>query len=329
MNRGSEARSSRPMARQTRSQMLCVLAARVDVLPVARPEGRARRHVGHAVPGPAVHGPELIVLDGVEIEQAEDRLVQREIDHLALATGRVAMVQRRHDREGAEDAGDQVSHRIARRHRRAVRLADQIGEAAHRLGGAAEPRPVAIRAGLAEAGNAQQDQARVGALELVVAQAPALEGARAIVLRHHVRRAREPLEQLRSLRLGQIQGDAALVARHHLPPQRDAILDRLELALAVALPGVLDLDDVGAEVRQQGRGERHRDHVAGVDHAKAGERLVVAAPGERKPRVDLSHRAIPRRGRLVSARCAPASAPSRPCATWRCRCPSSRRSPPA
>src|ERR1700694_5298176 len=71
----------------------------------------------------------------------------------------------------------------------------------------------------------------------------------------------------------QIEGDRALVAGDRLPEERLIVLARAPAPLVVADPGLLDLDDVGAEVAQvlggPGAGHEGRD----IDHALAGEHL--------------------------------------------------------
>jgi hypothetical protein len=143
------------------------------------------------------------------------------------------------------------------------RFADQV-EPAHRLGNAAKTGAVLIRPGLAEAGDAQHDDARIDGANGLVADAPLLERARTIIFNHHIGAFDQTLEDIGAFRLAEIEGDAAFVARHRLPPQRDAVHDRFELALAVAILGMLDLDHLGAEVGEQHRRERRRHHVAGV-----------------------------------------------------------------
>ena len=89
-------------------------------------------------------------------------------------------------------------------------------------------------------------------------------------------------EQRRALRFAEVQRDAALVTRHRFPPKRDAIFDRFELALTVTVFRMFDLDHVSAEIREQHRRERRRDHIARVDHAHALEWLVFAFFRERE-----------------------------------------------
>ena len=61
-------------------------------------------------------------------------------------------------------------------------VAGDVGIAGVTLGERAEARAVAVRAGLAEAGDAQHDEPRVDLAQHVVAEPPALERTLAIVL---------------------------------------------------------------------------------------------------------------------------------------------------
>ncbi len=229
-----------------------------------------------------MHGFHLIVLDRIEIQKAKHRLVKREVDHLPFAAAQIAMIKRDHDRERAEDAGDEVAQGISRRHRRPVRLADEMGKPAHRFGDATEAGATFVRPGLAESRDAQENNPRIDTANDVGPDAPSLKSSRPVVLHDRVFALDQLLENLRALGFAQIEGDAALVARHRFPPKRNAVFDRLELALAVAVFRVFDLDHVGAEVGEQHGGERRRHHVAGVDDAHPGQRLTLAFFGKRE-----------------------------------------------
>ena len=134
------------------------------------------------------------------------------------------MLHRHQGTEGGERAGQIVGDRRgARRHRRPVGVAGQVGEAAHRRRDAAEPRPLAVRARLAEGRDAHHHQPRVHRAQLVPAEPPPFHRARAEVLGQHVRAAGQPLDERLAIRLAQVAGDRLLVARLDEPPVREPL----------------------------------------------------------------------------------------------------------
>ena len=84
---------------------------------------------------------------------------------------------------------------------------------------------------------------------------------------------------LLALRAAQVEGDRALVAGRHLPPQVHAVLRRAHLSAGVAVDRVLDVDDVGAEVGQQGAGQRAGDDVGELDDLEPGQGAAAGPPG--------------------------------------------------
>src|SRR6266850_2605210 len=192
------------------------------------------------------------------------------------------MVERHHDGERAENARDQVAKWISGRHRRPVRLADEIGKAAHRFSDAAKARAIFVWAGLTESRDMQKNDPRIDCSNHVRPNVPLLEGAGAVVFHDHVRAFDQLFKNFCAFRLPQIEGDAALIARHRFPPKWDTVHNRLQLALAVAVFWMLDLDHVRAEVGKQYRCEWRRDHVAGIDDTHAFKWFVRASLGQRE-----------------------------------------------
>ena len=95
------------------------------------------------------------------VEHAQDRLVEADVDHLA-ASGGVAGAQREQRAERPVKPREVIGEGgRARRHRRAVGHAREVGEAAEGVCDAGEARPLAVRAGLAVARDAHHDQALV------------------------------------------------------------------------------------------------------------------------------------------------------------------------
>ncbi|GAB3849885.1 hypothetical protein GCM10027610_073830 [Dactylosporangium cerinum] len=153
------------------------------------------------------------------------------------------------------DGGDAVGEAERWQRRRPVGLAGDGREPAHRLGEGAEAGPGRIRAELAKRGDPRDDQARVELEQHVGPEAPALQGARPEVLDQDVGAGQEAFEQLGAGGTGQVEGDAALVPPEQRPPQRHAVLGGPVAAGRVTFDGMLDLDDVGAEIPQDGGGQ--------------------------------------------------------------------------
>src|SRR4029077_3850848 len=108
--------------------------------------------------------------------------------------------------------------------------------------------------------------------EDVVAEPPGFERAGLEVLDHDVHERHEPLEQRLPGRLAKIARHGLLVPSLDGPEERIAVDERPDRAHEVAPTGKLDLDDLGAEIGEQRRGERRADAGAEIEHADAGER---------------------------------------------------------
>ena len=145
------------------------------------------------------------------------------------------------------------------------------------IASASEPKPGRRAYGpdLAERGDAGDHEARVALRGAVRTEAPALERAGPEVLDQHVgfvdETAAGPRRRAASDRSSV---DRALVAAERLPPQVDAVLRGSVAAGGVGPRRVLDLDDVGAEVAEERRGQRPGEQRRRVDDAEAGERCV-------------------------------------------------------
>ena len=123
----------------------------------------------------------------------------------------------------------------------------------------------------AEGGDADPDDVgRVRAHRIVV-DAEVREGGLADVGDEDVRRGDEAREDVPRARLAQVDGDAALVAVQAQEGGALVAAAGAEVAAVVA-DERLDLDDVGAEVPEQGRGVGAREHGGEVEDADAGER---------------------------------------------------------
>ena len=197
----------------------------------------------------------------------------------------LAGAQRDHDRERGRERGDAVGERERRQERRAVGLAVQRGEAAHRLGERAEAGAPRVRPGLAEAAHARDHEPRVRGRQLVRAGAPALERAGPEVLEHDVRALGEAQEEVAPVGLREVERDEPLVAPERLEPEPLAVLARPVPARRVDARRVLDLDHVGAVVGEEHPGERRREERRRLDDADAFERLRAhgRSTASRKP----------------------------------------------
>src|SRR2546425_163259 len=229
----------------------------------------------------AVHGDHVV-------EDAEDRLVEPEVHHLPLAgplrgSGRHQRAQRAEGaREGVGDGGR------PRRDGRPIGIARDVREAADGGSDPPEPRALAMGARLAERRDPHHDERRPHAGELGPAEVPALERARAEVLRHDGGRRDEPADQRLPLGIAQVTRDGPLVARLDEPPVRAAgsTGGRAEAAEVVADAGLLDLDDVGAELAEERRADRRGEKRREVQHGDAVEgRRGVGHAGHLTPAV--------------------------------------------
>ena len=213
--RGARARASRPTRPRSRS----------------RPSGR-RRTVRAARHGVRDAGAEarLVVVEvrgrrRQRRHHLQHRLEQVDVDDLTL-TRAVAVAQRDHHRERARERGDLVGERDRREQRRAVGLAVDRGEAAHRLRHRREPRTRRVRTVLAEAGDAQDHEPGVARVQHVGTEAEPLERAGPEVLDQHVGAGRE-VEQRRAPGVGlEVADDAALAPAEQLPRVRVAAFGR-------------------------------------------------------------------------------------------------------
>ena len=155
-----------------------------------------------------------------------------------------------------------------------------MSEAAEGVRNAGEAGAVPVRAGLAVARDAHQHEAGVHGLQLVRPQAPLLHGAGPEILAEDVGLGDEALEEGSALGLAEVEGDRLLVALLGEPGVAIAARTRrAELAERVAQPRLLDLDDLGAELAEDGRGERPGDEGRKVDDADAVERQLLGLLG--------------------------------------------------
>src|SRR5262249_56054429 len=109
--------------------------------------------------------------------------------------------------EGGEDGGEVVGHgRSSGRHRRAIRVAGEVREAAHRGRDAAEAGTLAARSGLAERRDANHDERTADHRERFPSEIPALERPGSEVFGQDVRLRDQAADQRLPLRVSQIAG---------------------------------------------------------------------------------------------------------------------------
>jgi hypothetical protein len=105
-------------------------------------------------------------------------------------------------------------------------------------------------------------------MEAFRGEVPSLERSGTERLHQDVGTLHEAEQEVLALRLGQIEGHRAFVAGDELPPQRHPAHLPPQVPGDVTGLGMLDLDDVGAEVPQPrghaGPGD-HRGHVQHPD----------------------------------------------------------------
>ena len=261
----------------------------------------ARGVVGRAVAEALLQLAELVVRRDLGAEQHQDRLDDRHIDDLTAA-GRFGAAQGGGDGEARRQGGDAVGEPERGQRRWAVRLTGDRGEPAHRLGDRPEPGLLGERTNLAEGGDPGDDQPRVGGVQLVWSDAPALQGSRAEVLDQHVGALGKAQQQGGPFGLRQVERHRPLVAPERLPPQPHSVARRPVSTGRIGLGRVLDLDDVGAEVAEEHRRHRPGEQCRSVDDSHARQRprgTLICVPRPRRPMM-AAPRLAPRRSHHVT-----------------------------
>ena len=128
---------------------------------------------------------------------------------------------------------------------------------------------IAVRAAVAIAGEGGVDDLRVDRAQRLVATAEAVHDAGTEGIDHHIGLGHHTLEGLNILRQAQVKGDRLLAA-----------IDQAEQLRAhgagiVPALGLLDLDDLGAELRQVERAEGARQQPGQIEHAQPVEQRIL------------------------------------------------------
>ena len=200
-------------------------------------------------------------------------------DVLALLR-RLALEQRGHDAERAEQSGGEIGDRDADAHRPLPRQAGDRHQPAHALRDLVEARTVLVGPVLAEAGDAAVDDLRIDLLHVLVVdlQPPLHVGPE--VLDDHVGLLDHLQERGAAFLRLQVERHAALVAVQVLEV---AALARAAHAFAALLVRRhLDLDDVGAPVGELAHAGRARAHAGQVEHREARKGLGRFGNSHRK-----------------------------------------------
>ncbi len=193
---------------------------------------------------------------------APDGLVKGHVDVLAAA-GEVAGAEGGEGAERGEDAGPVVGDEVAGADRGKVRVAGDASHAGEGEGNPIEAGAVAVGAGLAVAAYADDNEPAVGLAQGIGGEAPALEGAGAVVLDENVGGIAEPAEERAPSFPAEVEGDGLLAAV--------VLLEGDAVAVDLASAGRLDLNNLGAELGEEGGAEGGGKDLAGVDDAEAGE----------------------------------------------------------
>jgi hypothetical protein len=185
-----------------------------------------------------------------------------------VCTRALAVQQGQQDALAQEHARGGVGDRDAGAVGTAPGFARDRAQPAHALHDLVEARASRVRAGLAEARDAGQDDPRIDRAQRLVAQAQALLDRGAEVLDHHVAALDELAQHAHAFGGLEVDAQAALVAVQVLLVGAAAWPER---GLAV---GRVDAHHVGAPVGQQAHRDRSRARDGEVEHAAARERQV-------------------------------------------------------
>lgn len=236
------------------------------------------------VPVARLPGPEEQLADGggllhlaegrradlVEVHEAAEGIEHRDVDALALARA-LPGVERGGDREGRVQTRRLVREQVRDESRRLLRP-DHLGDPRDRLDHHVVGGQLGRRALGPEAADCGVDEPRVLAPQHVPADAEPVEHARAEVLEHDVRLAREAAEGRGAALALEVEHDAPLVPVHlHEEAGHVRRAGAAHVAGGVA-DRRLDLDHVGAHVAEDLAAERAGDDRRQVEDADARER---------------------------------------------------------
>ena len=220
--------------------------------------GRLEHLVGRgaAMPLPELLRPDAVgeVVGRLVDAQRHGGFEQRGLDPLALARP-VPRLQRAQHADGEIETGADVGDGEWNAIGWAVLRAGDRHQSRHRLDDEVEAAAPGVWAGLAEARDRAQDQPLVAGVQRLPPQAQPLHHARTEVLQHDIGAVDQVPEDLEILLVLQVELQAALVPVPQHERRRLALEKGRRTAHRIAL-GTLDLDDVGAHVRELHAAER-------------------------------------------------------------------------
>ena len=143
-------------------------------------------------------------------------------------------------------------------------------------------RPARLRPAGAEAGDGQHDQARIGLRQDVISQPQPAHDVGPVVLDQDVGLADQVQHQLPGAGCAQVDADVALAGVLLVEKAGYATLHPPPITGDVALRR-LDLDHVGAQVREQAPGEGTGQDAGEIQHPQPGQRIVGKCVGHVPP----------------------------------------------
>ncbi len=182
----------------------------------------------------------------------------------------LSVEEHHHGAERRLHSGDRIADRDAHAHGWAVGVADEFAEARIAFGHGGESGARRHRSGLAERGDAHEDEVGVGLFEHVGAESPLLEGAGAEVLEQDVAAADEFEHGLAPLVAAQVEHDRLLVAVDRAVEHRGVAGFEPPVAQFVAGAGAFDLDHLGAEITEDLPGPGSGEHARQIEDADMG-----------------------------------------------------------
>ena len=245
-----------------------------DVSVLARIDAGTR--LARLVAGALADGAVEVPFGNRVLERKGNAFLAGDVDPLTVI-GALALQQRVQRCDRSEDRGRQIALLAGNGNRSGLRIAAERQQPAggeQRQIGGAEFR---ARSVLAIGRDRDEDDARVAALHLLVAEPPGRQRAGREGLDDDVAPVDEIAEQLAALRVFEVERDRFLVG----VPERmraacHAAVDDLQRRSAAqrAAAGRLDADDFGAEIAQQPAGVG--DRIGGeIEHTNAGQCAVI------------------------------------------------------
>ncbi len=229
-----------------------------------------RRDAGQRGAGRLADHAAAIIFRQRALHHVEDGFVERDVDHLAAAAVNIAMIQRHQQPDESMQRGQRIADGNPDPHRCPAGFAGKVAQAAHRFADDAETGTVAIRPGLAVAGNTQHDELGIQRVSLLPAEVPLLQLAGPEIFDHHVHLLHQLAHHFLAFGGVQVERDGLFVARLHLPPERRAALvEQAPFAQRIADAGRLDFDHLGTEIGERLGGEGSGDERAEFQDAHA------------------------------------------------------------